>query len=206
MAQRPKTEVRAALLDAAARQFAEAGYGGTSLRAVASAANRSLGNLRNYFATKDELFRAVCDPVVAVVDRRLASVDHRGLPGDWQAILRLDTASVRAVASFIVEQRTTLSLLLEKSHGSSLAAWADELFEAYVEIERSRLAAFVEQHPRLFSRVPSRHLVRALCGMYFELATEFVRGKIDIEAWWTTIEEFDAFRQSGLSIYLETRA
>lgn len=48
-------------LEAAERLFVAHGYEGTSLRAIAGAANVNLGSLVYYFGTKDGLFRNLCE-------------------------------------------------------------------------------------------------------------------------------------------------
>src|SRR5260221_11847042 len=59
MAQRPKPEVRAAFVTAAASLFAEIGYDAATMGAVAERAGSSIGNLYKYFASKEELFDEV---------------------------------------------------------------------------------------------------------------------------------------------------
>ena len=56
MAQRPKAEVREAILQAAAAAFAEAGFEGAALGDIVERAGTSIGNLYKYFSGKDELF------------------------------------------------------------------------------------------------------------------------------------------------------
>ena len=61
---------RRALIDAATRLFAERGYADTSIDEVAGAARVTRGALYHHFASKQEIFAAVCDAVDgAVVDR-----------------------------------------------------------------------------------------------------------------------------------------
>lgn len=203
MAQRPKASVRDAFLRVARQLFAEHGYAGTSLRAVAAAANGSLGNLRNYFPSKDELFAAACEPVLGDLQTAMRAFDTAPLPRDRAELIRLDRAAVEAVAGYIVEHRQPLALLLSKSEGSQLAAWRDQLFDAYVDLELRRLDEFIAQHPNWLRRPPSPAMVRALCRMYFDLAAGFVRRCFGVDEFWRTLREFDAFRQAGFTVYFE---
>jgi len=56
-------------LDAAERQFAENGYAGAKIRAIAEEAEANLGALHYYWGSKESLFRAACSrrmkPVIA---------------------------------------------------------------------------------------------------------------------------------------------
>lgn len=58
---------RAAILDAAERQFSERGYDGVSLRQIMDEADVQMGQLQYYFPSKDEVF-------AGVLDRRLSDV------------------------------------------------------------------------------------------------------------------------------------
>jgi AcrR family transcriptional regulator len=62
VAQVKKPEVRRAILDAAAGLFAERGYHGTTMQAVASGAGVSVANVYVYFASKLDLLFAIYDP------------------------------------------------------------------------------------------------------------------------------------------------
>ena len=54
-------------LEAAERLFVAHGYEGTSLRAIAGAANVNLGSLVYYFGTKDALFRSLCEERLSAI-------------------------------------------------------------------------------------------------------------------------------------------
>lgn len=74
--ERHRTEVRQAILDAAAEAFARDGYTSVSLRAVAEAVGLSHGAIYGYFKDKDELFEAL---VQQSFDKLAAAL--RALPG-----------------------------------------------------------------------------------------------------------------------------
>ena len=68
-------DTRGEILDAARASFAEAGYGGTSIRRVAAAAGVDPALVHHYFGTKDDLFIAALEmptdprPIMAAVAR-----------------------------------------------------------------------------------------------------------------------------------------
>ncbi|MEM9452756.1 MAG: TetR/AcrR family transcriptional regulator [Myxococcota bacterium] len=203
MPQRPKQEVRARFVEVAAQLFAEHGYTGTSLRTVVSSAGGSLGNLRNYFPTKDDLFAAACEPVLADVRAACVAWVPGSVPGQLDEVVRLDVEAVQVVANYIVAHRRQLSLLLTRSEGSSLAGWSEALFDTYVEIERRKLDTVVASAPGWLACAPSPLLVRALCRMYFDLAKDFVGETIDQAQFWEALHEYDAFRRAGFAVYLQ---
>ena len=66
-------------LDATERQFAENGYAGAKIRAIADEAKANLGALHYYWGSKESLFRAACGrrmaPMIEERMRRLDALD-----------------------------------------------------------------------------------------------------------------------------------
>lgn len=67
------------LLGQAEKVLAESGYHGASLRDIATAANVSLGSIHKYFQSKEQLYIAVCDRRIRLVNQeRVARLEaHR---------------------------------------------------------------------------------------------------------------------------------
>lgn len=66
-------------LDAAERQFAENGYAGAKIRAIADEARANLGALHYYWGSKESLFRAACGRRMApMIEERMARFDALG--------------------------------------------------------------------------------------------------------------------------------
>jgi AcrR family transcriptional regulator len=80
-------DTRGAILSAARTSFAESGYAGTSIRAVASSAGVDSALVHHYFGTKDDLFLAALE---MPVDPRvvLAGVAEGDLDGVAERLLR----------------------------------------------------------------------------------------------------------------------
>jgi AcrR family transcriptional regulator len=81
-------DTRAGILAEARTLFAEKGYAGTSVRAVAAAAGVDAALVHHYFGTKDDLFLAALQ---APVDPRevLRSVADGGLDGAGERLVRV---------------------------------------------------------------------------------------------------------------------
>ena len=62
---RDATRSRRAILEAAERLFADRGFEGTSLGAIAAAAGLSRGTPSYFFGNKEELYRAVLEQLFA---------------------------------------------------------------------------------------------------------------------------------------------
>lgn len=82
---------RRRILDVSAREFAENGYGGASLRRIAAAANLKVGSLYFHFRTKDELVVAtLVDGVESARDALVRAIESA--PADSTALDRLRAA------------------------------------------------------------------------------------------------------------------
>lgn len=77
-------------LDAAERQFAENGYAGAKIRAIADAAKANLGALHYYWGSKESLFKAACARRMApMIAERMARFDALSKsPASVEDILR----------------------------------------------------------------------------------------------------------------------
>jgi AcrR family transcriptional regulator len=138
-------EVRELLVRAAAIEFSDHGYAGTTMRAVASSAGISLSVLHHHFPSKQSLFSA------ALVAPFLRFFDEFG--SAWSAQLEqpwddreLTRAFVERLYRSLSDYRRTLVNLLavaESSDGQVL----DEIRGAVAEM-RSRLAAMGEHEAR----------------------------------------------------------
>lgn len=96
---------RAAILDAAERQFAERGFDGVSLRQIMDEAGVQMGQLQYYFPSKE-------DVIVSVLDRRLAEVTeaYRASVEDLEARERVEPVGLRAIiAAVLLVSRTWLA-------------------------------------------------------------------------------------------------
>jgi len=76
------TDRAAAIQDAAHTLFARRGYGATSMRAIAKAADVSIGLAYNYFGGKQDLLHAIVHDGIEQVHTSLAELDATGSPVD----------------------------------------------------------------------------------------------------------------------------
>jgi AcrR family transcriptional regulator len=81
-------DTRGQILDAARKSFADKGFGGTTIRAVAAEAGVDPALVHHYFGSKDDLFLAALE--IPVDPRRLVpQVFEAGVPGAGERLLRL---------------------------------------------------------------------------------------------------------------------
>ncbi len=134
MAQVLKPEVRARIEAAALRCFADRGYPGTSMAAIAAEAGTAPANLYRYVADKEALFAAVVPPGLAarhdeLLDTRVAALTE----GPARR-----TAAADELLEFWLDQRLAVVVLLDRAEGTPLAGYPGRFVARLVEhAERS---------------------------------------------------------------------
>jgi AcrR family transcriptional regulator len=81
--ERRRQRTRDALLDAAAKVFAERGFQGASLDEIAATAGYTRGAIYKHFADKEDLLHAVC---VRLNERIIADFDEISSDRDWRDV------------------------------------------------------------------------------------------------------------------------
>jgi len=78
-----RRENERAILDAAEKVFAEAGFGGATMQLIADMAGLPKANLHYYFATKEDLYRRVVQQIFEIWLDAASSFDDA--PARWKA-------------------------------------------------------------------------------------------------------------------------
>ena len=81
-----KEDIRGRILTIARQQFEKKGYSKTSMREIAELAGVGVGNIYNYFTSKDELFHEVVRPVLCALEAMLQ--EHHGIRGEDIMMMR----------------------------------------------------------------------------------------------------------------------
>jgi len=164
MPQRPKAEVRSAILDAPGAAFAAVGYQRAALNDIVARANTSIGNLYKYFRSKEELFAAFLPEGFPpeLMGRLRAQVEAlRAEPepfarGDdhpyWRAFADLQT--------FTLEHRDRVVFLLVRAQGTPHEGFPDAVVRLLVALALDYARATVPG----FAPTPAKE--RALTRIY----------------------------------------
>ncbi|MCA9575234.1 MAG: helix-turn-helix domain-containing protein [Polyangiales bacterium] len=164
MPQRPKAEVRDAILSAAADTFAEQGFQGAKLTDIVVRAGTSIGNLYKYFANKDELFEAFLPPGFEAQLTRLIRARVEALRAETDALSLGPEHPYRHAADelsrFVFEHRERVVFLLCRAEGTAHAGFADATVRLLVRLALHYARA---AHPD-FEATPSAR--RALTRIY----------------------------------------
>jgi AcrR family transcriptional regulator len=138
MVQRPKPEVREAILKAAGEVFAEGGFQRAALGDIVQRAGTSIGNLYKYFANKDELFAEfiprrfsteLTTRVRAQVEALRSETNVFGLAGNHPY-----RRASEDLLSFTIAHRDRVVFLLLRAQGTKHERFASEVVRLLVEL------------------------------------------------------------------------
>ena len=163
-----KAQNRAKLLDAARKVFAEKGVGAATVRDIIRETDLATGTFYNYFADKEEIFRALLEEFSAKA--RIAVRDERMREGT--AAERLESA-YRAYFELVVEERELFQVLVRNAGAIALISDDDAIFEAGVREFFEDLGTWVEEG--LLPPVDLGYLATAGVAIGFQVATRMIQ-------------------------------
>lgn len=138
MPQRPKKEVREAILTAAAETFAAIGFQKATLAEIVDRAGTSIGNLYKYFPNKDELFHAFIPPEFAAEVTQRIRARVRALRAEADPFTLGPSHPYRRASEeligFALRHRERLVFLLLRADGTRYARFAEDLVRLLVEL------------------------------------------------------------------------
>ena len=160
-----KEDIRGRILTIARQQFEKKGYSKTSMREIAESSSVGVGNIYNYFASKDELFREVVRPVLCALEAMLQ--EHHGIRGEDIMMMRSEKylkSCIDEYVSLIDKHRSLMEILLFRAQGSSLERFREnytdrstELVKAYTdrstELVKAWFASMQRKHPEINTAV-----------------------------------------------------
>lgn len=169
--------IRENILKAARTEFTRAGYKGASLRKIAQEVGIVVSNIYNYYESKDDLFRAVLQPLLSDIDRMLYHHNDEEFltlsvftDESYQDKMMEDSLTI------VRKHRDMLHLALFQSGGSSLENYRNDLIRRQAQIGEEYLRLMKQRFPNL--RV--------------DVSPFFVHVQ---SAWWVTIMGEIAFHQ-----------
>lgn len=170
-----KDEVRQRILVAAHDEFIARGVKNTPMRAVAERAGIAVGNVYNYFGSKDALFREVMRPLLSALNRYVLSHNEECyLNIEVFSENRFQTRHMLEMKTLIVNFRPELQLLLFKADGTSLANYKDRILEHQMDIGIEYLHLMKRRYPHININI-SPFLLRIATATWVSIFTELVR-------------------------------
>lgn len=149
-----KEDIRGRILTVARQQFEQKGYSKTSMREIAESADVGVGNIYNYFASKDELFHEVVRPVLYALEAMLQ--EHHGIRGEDIMMMRSEKylkSCIDEYVSLIDRHRELMEILLFHAQGSSLEHFRENYTDRSTELVKAWFASMRQKHPEINTAV-----------------------------------------------------
>lgn len=193
----PNEDIRKRILDRAKEDFSRKGYLKTSMRDIAGKVGISTGNIYNYFESKDELFRAVVQPVTYRFDLMLE--EHHGMENSDVKEMLTEDYLRRVTEEYITlihKHRTLLNILLFKAQGSSLETFKEDYTDKATAQVKLWMSNEKIKHTELNIAVTDFFLHMHSVWL-FTLIEEIIMHNIHGEALKQAVEEYMKFEING---------
>ena len=149
-----KEDIRGRILTIARQQFEKKGYSKTSMREIAELAGVGVGNIYNYFTSKDELFHEVVRPVLCALEAMLQ--EHHGIRGEDIMIMRSEKYLKSCIDEYVLlidKHRSLMEILLFRAQGSSLERFRENYTDRSTELVKAWFASMQRKHPEINTAV-----------------------------------------------------
>lgn len=113
-----------------------------------------VGNIYNYFTSKDELFHEVVRPVLCALEAMLQ--EHHGIRGEDIMMMRSEKylkSCIDEYVSLIDKHRSLMEILLFRAQGSSLERFRENYTDRSTELVKAWFASMQRKHPEINTAV-----------------------------------------------------
>lgn len=141
---RDKTETHRRILASAEEEFFKEGFEKASMRKIAEKAGVTAGALYRHFATKEEMFSALVEPMLEKLYGRQRSMMEEALreteQGNLRSFQEISEAGVRETLAFFYECFDRFFLLFHRSAGTRYEHLRREFVKTEVEQTKQLIA------------------------------------------------------------------
>lgn len=143
MAQILKQELKDKILFSARRELLKYGYRDASMRRIALEASMTVGNLYNYFSSKDELIACITHDSIEALDRLISEFTDQQLSfkkgsmdvSQLKIQSILNDFSLALVRLFVEKKEEMLILMLNSSVNEKLSDWFASMLSCVIDDE-----------------------------------------------------------------------
>lgn len=192
-----KDDIKKRILDVARQEFNHRGFAKASMRDIAAKVGVGVGNLYNYYPSKDELFRAVLSPVVSACYSMFDK--HHGEYGHDALSMTQENYLITALSDYMTilkGNRTLLKILLFKSQSSSLENFKVEFTDRATVQVKSWFANNKRRHPYMNIDV-SDFMIHLHTVWMFTLFEEILMHRVTGADMERVVEEYIKFEING---------
>ena len=149
-----KDTTRQRILAIAHKEFINNGVRNTSIRTIASKAGIAVGNVYNYFESKDKLFCEVMQPLINAVDAHILSHNkEQHLSIDIFHMQDFQDSYIIKMKILIKKFRPELKLLLFNANETSLAGYKERLISHQMKIGLEYMQLMKERYPHINTNI-----------------------------------------------------
>lgn len=197
-----KDDIRQRILDVGRREFSRKGFAKASMRSIASQVGVGVGNLYNYFPSKDRLFCAVLAPVISAFESMFER--HHGDYADALDMIQEEylVFAVSEYMNLLRGNRTLMKILFFGAQGSSLEHFKAEFTDRATEQVRTWFKNNKENHPQMNIKV-SDFMIHLHTVWMFTMFEEILMHKVSVEEMPRIVEEYIKFEINGWRYILE---
>ena len=123
-----KDEIRQRIVTEALEVFLEKGYEKASMRDLAQRVGTSVSNIYHYFTNKEDLFRAIAEPIARRVKRVLSEIITHEAQGATELVE--EEYVTKALGETIKAHRREFLVLMDKSDGTGYENVKTEIISA----------------------------------------------------------------------------
>lgn len=191
-----KDDIRQRILDAGRREFSRKGFAKASMRSIALQVGVGVGNLYNYFPSKDRLFSAVLAPVVSAFEAMFER--HHGDYADAMDMIKEEYLYFAAseYMNLLRGHRTLMKILFFGAQGSSLEHFKAEFTDKATEQVKVWFRNNKALHPQMNIKV-SDFMIHLHTVWMFTMFEEILMHRIRVEEMPRIVEEYIEFEING---------
>ncbi len=199
-----KENIRTGIIEKARSEFFTKGFKGASMREIAQYAGIAVGNVYNYFPSKDSLLKEVLSPLVAQLDSMFE--EHE----DPEIHLRLEVFSsleyqketAKQLITLTTHYREELNLLIFKSYGSSYQDLCERYVERYTKSGILYMQSMNEKFPHLHTDI-SEFFIHSMGAQMFAIIGEIVSHELSLPEIEQFINEYVCFSTAGWKMLMK---
>lgn len=177
-----KESIREEILKAASKEFLKRGFNASSMRTIAKKANTTLGNVYNYFESKEVILDAVVDNLPSKMDAMLEAHRKR-TKGQWHIAEEMGVEeATRQVTKEVLKDELYYEELLSYPFIILMEGCKDTKYETY----RERFCEMITDHAKehLDEMMPNHNnefLARAMAHSFLSVLLFIGKNKKNVE-------------------------
>ena len=156
-----KQEIRARIQQVAAAQFLSRGYKDASIRDIARSSAISVGNLYNYFRSKEDLFYSLTSASYLHLNRILRQVKEHGTEGGV-ANMGFAKSVIMKISELLKTHRVGFLLMIDKGQGTKYRDLKDRVITVVLRHFEEESLEAGRSDDSLIMRIAAKNLMDGL--------------------------------------------